>query len=312
MTTPESYAEPDKLGALPADDSLRTRVVRAAAAALGEARAAAAVAEADPHAAVHAVRKALRQLRAMVDLVGPALPKRERKDLARGFAAARRSLGPARDQEVARDLLGTIAPLHELTAAAEAVDAAAAPDRVAAEAMVADVQRAVAEAATHVDALTAAMPDELRPRHVARGLARTYKRARSARRRAKRSERAVHRWRRRAKELSYQLTIVDVLPGTDELRAALRNLDHQLSAAVDHLMAKDYVRLYGGDADDALALQGAVHNGLLAGADVARSTSRGLFNMRPKKLRRQLVSALAGAAAVTDDRDHDHGDADAG
>ena len=298
------------LGPLTPDDGLRGRVIRAAAAALTDARAAAADAPRDPDAAVHGVRKALRQLRALVELVGRTLPKRDRRDLVRGLSAARKVLGPARDQVVARSLVDAIAPLHELTSAATALHAAAEPDRIAPELIAADLERAVAEAVTQVDALTTALPDVLRPRRVARGLARTYRRARASRKRARRSERAVHRWRRRTKELIYQLAIVDAVPGAAEWRDALRSLDDQLGPVVDHLMTKDYVRLYGGDADDATALQAAVHDRLLAGLDAARKASRGLFKRRARKVRDQLTSSLAADAALGDTAQHDPGDAD--
>lgn len=302
MTTTAAYPEHDKLGPLspPADDTLRARVVRAATDALAAARAAELRSTIAPHEAVHEVRKALRRLRALVDLVRDALPRSERKDLARGLSNARRTLGPARDQEVARELLRGAAAAPELAAPVAAVIASSDPDRPSTEAIAADVARAVAEAGTHVDALIAALPDELRPRRIARGLARTYARARRARKRAKRSDRAVHRWRRRAKELSYQLAVVDALPGTGELRAALGALDDQLSPIVDRLMAKDYVRLYGagGSPEDAALLLGHVHDELIARKDEVRVASRDLFALKPRKLRRRAVDALVGDQAA--------------
>lgn len=312
MSAPPPDAHPDTthLGPIATDDSLRARVVRAAAAALTDARAALTTAAADPHEATHAVRKSLRKLRALVELVGGALPKRDRADIARGLGDARRALGPARDQHVARAVVDGVAAQHELAATATALHATAAPDQVTAEALVAELERAVAEAATHVDALTAALPDTLRPRKLARGLARTYRRARNARKRAKQSDRAVHRWRRRTKELGYQLAILDAVPDAAAWREALAALDDQLSPVVDHLMTKDYVRLYGGGADDTAALLGAVHDRLLAGKDAARKASRGLFKLKPRKLRDQVTSALAADAALADPAQHDPGDAD--
>jgi CHAD domain-containing protein len=302
MTTTTAYAEHDKLGPLSpaADGTLRARVIRAATDALAAARAAELRSTVAPHEAVHEVRKSLRRLRALVDLVAGVLPVTERKDLARGLSHARRSLGPARDQEVARDLLRRAASAPELAAPVAAIIASADPDRPSTEAIAADVAHAVAEAGTHVDALIAALPDELRARRIARGLARTYARARRARKRAKRSDRAVHRWRRRSKELSYQLSVVDALPGTGELRAALGALDDQLSPIVDRLMAKDYVRLYGaaGAAEDTALLLAHVHDELIARKDEVRVASRDLFAMRPRKLRRRAADALIGDDAV--------------
>ncbi len=304
MTAPAAaaYSEHDRLGPLPTptNDALRARVIRAATDALAAARAAELRSTSAPHEAVHEVRKALRRLRALVDLVSRTLPKSERKDLARGLSQARRSLGPARDQEVARDLLRGAAATPELAAPVAAIITTAEPDRPSTEAIVADVTRAVAEAGRHVDALIAALPDELRPRRIARGLARTYARARQARKRAKQSDRAVHRWRRRSKELSYQLSIVDALPGTGEMRSALGDLDEQLSPIVDRLMAKDYVRLYGsaGSPEDTALLLGHVHDELIARKDEVRTASRDLFAMRPRKLRRRVVEALTGTEAA--------------
>ena len=139
-----------------------------------------------------------------------------------------------------------------------------------------------------------------------------YRRARTARKRAKRSDRAIHRWRRRSKELGYQLAILDVVPGADAMREALAELDDQLSPVVDHLMTKDYVALYGGGADDTTALLGAVHDRLLAGKDAARKASRDLFKRKPRRLRQEVMSALAADAAVDAPEHHDPGDADDG
>lgn len=300
ITPADAYPEHDKLGPLttPAPDALRARVIRGATDALAAARAAELRSAAEPHEAVHEVRKALRRLRALVDLVGRTLPKAERKDLARGLSAARRALGPARDQEVARELLCGVAADPELATPVAAIIASAEPDRPAPAAIAADIARTVAEAGRHVDALIAALPDELRPRRIARGLARTYALARRARKQAKHSDRAVHRWRRRAKEMAYQLAIIDALPGTPEFRAALGSLDDQLSPIVDRLMAKDYVRLYGsgGAPDDTGKLLAHVHDELLARKDEVRVASRDLFATRPKKLRQRIIDALTSAA----------------
>lgn len=300
-STTEPYPERDKLGPLPAPaaDALRARVIRAATDALASARAAELRSTTAPHDAVHEVRKALRRLRALVDLVARTLPRSERTELARGLSQARRSLGPARDQEVARTLLRGLAAQPELAAPVAGIISTAEADRAAPEVIAADVARAVAEAGRHVEALIAVLPAELRPRRIARGLARTYARARKARKRAKHSDRDVHRWRRRAKELAFQLGVVDALPGTGAFRDALDALDDELSPIVDRLMAKDYVGVYGaaGPAEDAALLLGHVHDDLVARRDEARASSRDLFATRPRKLRRRVARALSGEAA---------------
>ncbi len=285
-TTTRSYAD----GA-----ALRAVVLAAVHDALEPARAARGRADAAPAAAVHEVRKAIRRTRAIVDLVGRALPKGERKDIRDALVDARRSLGPARDLTVASEALVLVATAPEVAPAAEAIVAAARADAPSTQAVAADVQRAIDVALAQGDAIAAALPDQLAIRVLLRGLAETYRRARRARRTSRRSDRGAHRWRRRSKELSYQLAVFAEVPAAAELRAALSTLDDQLGQVVDRLMLKDFVGLYGhaAAADAVGLLLGQVHDQLLERRDQTRRHSKELFAIRPRKLRRRLARAMA-------------------
>lgn len=289
-----------------AGPEVRARVLTELKDAVAAARAADARASTDPAGAVHEVRKALRRMRALVDAVAPALARDDRRRLRSALVEARRTLGPARDRTVAHLALTEVPA--ELADHARAVVAASAEQAPPPAAELEVLARAVAEADAQAVALAAALPEDLRPGAVARGLARTYARARRARRKARRSERAIHRWRRRTKELGYQLVLVADDAVAAELRRQLVAVDESLGHVVDRLLLKDFVGLHGAvlDATAAGALLTHVHDELLAGRDRARTDSKPLFAPRPRKLRKLLRRALRGgtpaAPPATDPR----------
>ncbi len=278
---------------------VRARVLAEVKDAVAAARAAQTRAAADPAEAVHEVRKALRRMRAIVDAVAPALSRDAHRGLRKALIEARRTLGPARDRTVAHLTIADVPA--ELVEHARALIAASAAQAPAPTTELEAITRAVAEADAQAVALAAALPDDLRARQVARGLAVTYARARRARRKARRSERAIHRWRRRTKELIYQLVLIGDDERGAELRHQLLDVDVALGRVVDHLLVKDFVGLHGGILDGAAAgaLLAHVHDALLDGRDQARTSSKALFATRPRTLRKHLRRALRGPAAPT-------------
>ncbi|HVK71774.1 MAG TPA: CHAD domain-containing protein [Kofleriaceae bacterium] len=269
---PEAYPEHDKLGPLATrapgpvsfDDgaAVRAHVLAAVHDALEPARVARTRIATDPGGSVHEVRKAIRRTRAIVDLVASALPRRERRDIRDALREARRTLGPSRDLTVASKLLLAIAD-DDQAAGAAAIAAAA-------------------------------QADEISAKMLGRGLAATYRQARDARRKAKRSDRAVHRWRRRNKELGYQLALLAEVPAAAELREALTTLDDALGEVVDRLLLTEFVGLYGAsDPSAGAALLTRIHDELDDRRDQARRASRELYAVRPRKLRRRLRRAMA-------------------
>ena len=300
---PEAYPEHDKLGPLATrapgpvsfDDgaAVRAHVLAAVHDALEPARVARTRIATDPGGSVHEVRKAIRRTRAIVDLVASALPRRERRDIRDALREARRTLGPSRDLTVASTLLLAIADDDQATGAA-AIVAAAQADAPPASAIAEDVDRAVDVALAQADAIAAALPDEISAKMLGRGLAATYRQARDARRKAKRSDRAVHRWRRRNKELGYQLALLAEVPAAAELREALTTLDDALGEVVDRLLLTEFVGLYGAsDPSAGAALLTRIHDELDNRRDQARRASRELYAVRPRKLRRRLRRAMA-------------------
>src|SRR5215467_11581119 len=210
------YPEHDKLGPLGVKTSaihdaaaLRGALIQAFEAAAQEARdAVAAIDKGSASSAVHASRKALRRARAVLGLVRDALPKGERQAVKGALQEARRALSTVRDHSVAPETLAQMALDDEDRASANRVLANAAEAMPA----VAEIKQLLAEsaarAAAQAEALQAALPHDLEWDAVSSGVRATYSEARRASRAAKRSRSWFHTWRRRSKELVYQVELI--------------------------------------------------------------------------------------------------------
>jgi len=297
------FAEHDKLGPLGGkrsliDDEAELRRVLVAEfqAAADAAREAAGNAERSAAKAVHDYRKALRRARAVLTLLGDALAKSERKAIYRALREARRALGTARDHAVAPETVKHL-PLGETEQ-----ETAAAIVRAASEAMPASAEikqllaEGAARAAAQVEALEAALPQTVAWSAVERGVSETYRRARRARKDAKRSRRAFHSWRRRSKELSYQLDLLSGYAGlrVAELSREIDGVTDTQGPAVDLIMLRDFVRTHAGS-----AAPDAVDN-LIAGIEAqvddliadSRKAGRTAFSKKPRRFARRLTKAV--------------------
>lgn len=187
-------------------ESIRQSATRVADAEL--AAAAAALGDAgDPHARVHAARRAIKRTRALVRLVRAGLGAHfELADVE--LRDAGRRLAARRDAAVAADVLARLVPAPTPALAALAADLARAREAAGAEPDA--LARAAADLA-RVRARVAAWPaleDDwslLEP-----GLRTSYRRGRAAMRAALRrpSAEAFHAWRRRVKDLWYQTLLL--------------------------------------------------------------------------------------------------------
>src|SRR5215468_2092387 len=310
---PLPYPEHDKLGPLGARTSaihdagaLRSALIRAFEAAAQEARdAVAAIDKGSASAAVHASRKALRRARAVLGLVDGALPKGERRAVKTALQEARRALSTVRDHAVAPETLAQM-PLDEedratanrvLANAAEAMPATAEIKQLLAE--------SAARAAAQAEALQAALPHDVDWDIVAEGVRATYGDARHACRAAKRSKSWFHNWRRRSKELTYQLELIahHAGPRLSALRDEVSGATDVLSPAVDLIMVRDFVATYGqGVAPEALAhLRETIDCHLDELMATARKASREAFRAKPKKLEKRLTKSVRRDLAPVDD-----------
>jgi CHAD domain-containing protein len=249
-----AYPEHDKLGPLGTRASLLTGGGDLRAAIVGEfrdavakARAAAAEVKASSSQAVHEYRKGLRRARAVLALVDEALPRSERRAIREVLRGARRAVSAARDQVVAPEALAQLTLENDDRATAEAVLAIAreaAPPTDEVERVIADgATRATAQA----DALDAALPPTIEWDVVADGLAATYREARRQLKKSRRKWRAFHAWRRRTKELTYQLELLARHAGerTSAYRDRFDALAGPLGATVDLIMLRELLVVHG-------------------------------------------------------------------
>lgn len=298
-----SFAEDDKLGPLGAKASvldnpteLRRMLVSEFLGASDAAKAAASSVDRSAATAVHDYRKALRRARAVFSLVKGALPKSERRAVLRALQEARRSLGVARDHAVAPTTLSELPLGEEERATANTI----LHNAEAAMPQAAEVKQLLAEgaarAAAQVEALEAALPEQIEWATVIRGIRDVYGDARSARKGAKHSKRSFHTWRRRSKELGYQLELLAGYAGPHliELHAEIDGATEPQAPAVDLIMLRDFVKTYSqGVAAEAVdhliwAIDGQLEDLMKAG----RRAGREAFRRKPRRFGRRVTKAV--------------------
>jgi CHAD domain-containing protein len=184
-----------------------------------------------------------------------------------------------------------------LANAAEAMPAASEIKQLLAE--------SAARAAAQAEALQAALPHDLDWDIVSAGVRATYGDARRACRAAKRSRSWFHAWRRRSKELGYQLELIarHAGPRLTELRDEVSGATDALGPAVDLIMVRDFVVTYGqGIAPEALGrLRDAISQHLDELMRSARKAGREAFLAKPKKLEKRLTKSVRRDLAPAED-----------
>lgn len=303
MATPTEFHEDDKLGpiggktaVLDSDSQLRIMLVHEFRAAAEAAKKAAAKTEQNAAHAIHDSRKALRRARAVLELLADALPKSEHKAVRRALQESRRALSNVRDHGVAPDTFAKLTLDDEdratgrkiLDNAAEAMPAVAEVKQL--------LNDAAAKAAAQVEALEAALPQELHWSTVGVGLRAVYSAARDARKKAKKSAAAFHSWRRRTKELVYQLGILAEHAGTRtlEIHDEVAAVTPALSDAVDIIMLSEFCDTYGqGVSPEALEkLQATIHEHLGDLMKTARKQAKAPFEAGGKAFAKRVGKAV--------------------
>jgi len=301
---PPGYPEHDKLGPLPspaipprglplAGGDLRAAILAAFKESLDRAQRAADGGASNLDESVHEYRKSLRRARAVLGLVAETLSDHDGDDIADALRTARRAVAASRDHSVAPAALASLELDASNRATADAIVAAARAAAPAAE----EVQRLLREgatvAATTENMLAAALPPELDWKMLADGLAETYRAARRQLRKAKRSRRSLHAWRRRTKELSYQLDLVAAGAGDEVggLAKRVNDVSDQLGDVVDLVMVRDFIAA-NATGLDAAVLGAAVDGALQDRARAARRAGKELFDRGGRRFARRLTKAV--------------------
>lgn len=307
------YPEHDKLGPLGIKTSaihdavaLRGALIRAFEAAAQDARDAVVAIDKGAPAAVHASRKALRRARAVLGLVGGALPKSERRAVKTALQEARRALSTVRDHAVAPETLTQLTLSDDDRATATRVLANAAEAMPATAEIKQLLAESAARAAAQAEALQAALPHDVDWSTVADGIRTTYDEARRASGAAKRSKAWFHTWRRRSKELVYQLEVIanHAGPRITAIHSELAGVTETLGPAVDLIMVREFVSTYaqGVPADAVEHLRDAIDGHLDELMKDGRKAARDAFHLKPKKLEKRITKSLRRDLAPPDER----------
>ena len=256
--------------------------------AIAGARSAAGSVDRDANAAVHEFRKSLRRARAVIALLDDALPRDERRSVHRALREARRALGPARDHAVLPETVARLGLEPPARTAAEAlVVAAIAPEH-------AHIAQALAEGATRaaaqVEIVEGVLPETIEWPTVVDGVRKIYRSARRALRDAKRSKRAFHAWRRRTKELTYQLELIArLVPPVGELARSVEAVADTQGPVVDLIMMRRVARAHNDQLADTLEAK------LGPAMAETRKAARAGFRMKPREFARGLTEMVSPA-----------------
>lgn len=296
-----SFSSP---GALLLDERLPLRAALGAAFAgvLGYARSRADLAERDPVGAVHEYRKAVRRGRALLRLSRPILARSAYRGLNAELRKAVAASSPVRDVHVLQEAL------RRLPAGRDAGARAAAREVV--ESMASGVQRPGAErdvlrrGAWALRALPErffeALPRGVRWSDLSKGLSKSYRRARAALEKAERTgdHADVHDFRKRVKELRYQLELFEAVGEGLKRREqrGLASLAQKLGAATD-LIALLRLAASRPELGSAQGRRLARAVDARVSAIVARELprARGLFRERPRRFAARALGRLASS-----------------
>ena len=298
-----AYPEHDKLGPLgtrssPLQDpiELRAKLIAEFQSTVAAAKEAAGSVDRSAESAVHDARKALRRARAVLAMIAHALPKGERRAVRAALQDARRSLSTVRDHTVAPHTAGQLDLVDEHKDTAKRVLDSAA------EALppMSEIKQLLAEAATRAaaqaEALVAALPPAVDESVVFQGIAETYDDARRARRRAKSSKAWFHTWRRRTKELVYELEFLakHAGPRANAIHEEIGAVSDTLGPSVDLIMLREFIETHGGSVgDDAVkALREVIDDQLDDGMKTARKNAKDAFAQKSKKFVKRIAKAI--------------------
>src|SRR5262249_40131154 len=198
---------------------LREAVLSAFKGAVLAARRIASAAEENPEEAVHEYRKSIRRARSLLALLKPSLGHTASRGIVEQLRTSFRETNVLRDRDVLFGVLSDIAgddpamfvDAAELTARLAQGKGGARPAKV--------VRRSVPIPKPLPPALEVTLPREFSTPDLERGLVRSYRRTKGSLERAveTRSDADFHDWRKRVKELRYQIELL-ASTGSRELK----------------------------------------------------------------------------------------------
>jgi len=299
QAAPDGAPEPSatKRLTLPADLPLSASMERALAGVVRYAQDQVARAAKDPEKAVHEFRKSARRARAVVKLWRPTLGAERFQELNDACRQAVRETSSLRDADVLLAHVVAQQRTPETQPVLDALEAHLRRQRDEAQGT-RDVDAALRAGAALLASLPQrfadALPAEVGLDELQVALAESFRRARRARKQAKstRSDDALHAWRKRTKELRYQLELLsDVARASDE-HTALASLAEELGQITDRIVLRTYAREHKAALRPAKPkpLTRAVQRQVEALAAEALRGSKPLFSERPREFARRVTA----------------------
>jgi CHAD domain-containing protein len=276
---------------------LRQGVLTAFARVLMISRRAARAAARDPIAAVHEYRKSLRRARAVVTLLRPCIGKPAAQGVVRHLQDAFRATSALRDADVLPATLSSLPPVPEDEPARRAIELGLQLDQIRARRETAET---LARCLPSLRALPAALDVLLSPEfsahEIERGLARSRRRERRALERARQtgSDEDLHEWRKRVKEVRYQVELL-ASSGTAELKkreTSLGNLARELGSVTDLTLLSRHIerRQREGAVPPATALLDRIRQSAHGRSREILERGEQLFENNPKLFARQVIA----------------------
>jgi CHAD domain-containing protein len=257
----------------------------------------------DQEVAVHEYRKSLRRARSLVRLLRPVVSGTARRRLATVLKEAHRAASPLRDL----DVLLVLIDQYELEGSRARPGAGSAlrasleeqrRERLGRRRADEVLERGVGSILPLPEELARALPDEVEYKQLVRGLRGTYRRARQELDRALDIPDPVHvhSWRKRTKDLSYQLELLASVGGraVANVRKPYASLAGTLGEVTDLVILRSAL-----DENEELAdfrdherIYDRVDRLLKDRLAAAFKEGRPLFRARPKKLGREIAGLL--------------------
>ena len=275
--------------------TLRESVLLAFARTVRYARAVARRAGLEPEESVHEYRKSVRRARAVISLLRPALGPRTARSFERELRRAFAETGALRDADVLLAALRLVPPGEH----PERAEIEAALERESGDDG-AEARRALEKGSEILKPLPAALrivlAETFSMDDLARGLARSARRVQATLGRAveTRTDADFHEWRKRVKELRYQ---VEMLASSGS--PALRRREKRLSALAEDLgETTDLIlleaalqsRVARGEIPDAPGLTGTIHSTIAERSRELLARGGEMFARSPGDFAREVLA----------------------
>jgi len=282
---------------LPRRRPLREGVQKSFSRMVSVARRSAHTAAEDPVAAVHEFRKSIRRGRAVVALLSPTLGRKAAARLVGRMREAFAVTSAFRDADILLETLESVPPVPEDDLARHAIQVALELEQRRTRAETTEtLARGLAALAPLPSALDVVLDPGFSVHDLERGLQRSRRRERRSLDRARdsRTPEDVHEWRKRVKELRYQVELL-ASAGSRELKKRekkLADLAQELGAVTDLTVLAREVERRQRDGGVPPAPQLVARIRALAASRSNELVERGaaLFESDPKAFARQVLA----------------------